>query len=74
MVAKGADYAAFIQTDIKVRKFIQDGYKDAGISSIQIERPAQNAHVIITCARPGLIIGKKGTDSEILRRKLKYDS
>ncbi len=68
--AKGADYAAFIQTDIKVRKFIQDGYKDAGISSIQIERPAQNAHVIITCARPGLIIGKKGTDSEILRRKL----
>ncbi|MBM4211448.1 MAG: 30S ribosomal protein S3 [Gammaproteobacteria bacterium] len=68
--AKGADYSRFVHTDILIRKFIQDTYKQSGISHVQIERPAQNAHVRITCARPGMIIGKKGNDAEILRRKL----
>ena len=68
--ATGRDYADFLQSDIKLRTFIQKTYKAAGISTIQIERPAQNAHVIITCSRPGMIIGKKGTDAEVLRRRL----
>ncbi|MDA9832660.1 30S ribosomal protein S3 [Gammaproteobacteria bacterium] len=68
--ATGIDYSKLVHTDILIRKFIQDKYKQAGISHVQIERPAQNAHVKITCARPGMIIGKRGSDAEILRRKL----
>ena len=68
--ATGIDYSKLVHPDFLIRKFIQDKYKQAGISHVQIERPAQNAHVKITCARPGMIIGKRGSDAEILRRKL----
>lgn len=68
--AAGADYAKNVHSDIELRKYIEKTYKSAGISTIKIERPASNAHVIICCARPGIIIGKKGTDAEILKRKL----
>lgn len=64
-------FVNFLHTDIKARNYLMQAYNQAGISRIMIERPSQqNAHVIIHCARPGVIIGKKGSDVEKLRREV----
>ena len=64
------DYANFLNTDLKVRKFIQKKLKSASVSRIQIERPAKNARITIHTARPGIVIGKKGEDIESLRNEI----
>jgi small subunit ribosomal protein S3 len=64
------DYAKKLQKDIQVRDFLRRKLAHASISCIKIERPAQNAKVTIFTSRPGIVIGKKGEDVEILRRKL----
>lgn len=68
--AKGQDYVKNLHDDIKVRHFLFAEYKQAGINDITIERPGHNAHVTIYCARPGVIIGKKGADVDSLRREI----
>jgi small subunit ribosomal protein S3 len=65
--ANSADYAKYLNTDLKVREFIKKRLANASISRIQIERPAKNALVTIHTARPGMVIGKKGEDVESLR-------
>jgi len=65
--ADSADYADFLNLDIKVRDFIKQKLKHASVSRIQIERPANNAAITIHTARPGIVIGKKGEDIEKLR-------
>ena len=57
--ATGSDYRNYLHADILAREELQKAYAKAGISRIDIERPSQNAHVIIHCSRPGVIIGKK---------------
>lgn len=64
------DYADKLNADIKVRDYLNKKLCNASISRIQIERPAQNAKVTVYTARPGIVIGKKGEDVEILRREL----
>ena len=64
------DYANFLNTDLKVRKFIQKKLKSASVSRVQIERPAKNARITIHTARPGIVIGKKGEDIESLRKEI----
>lgn len=64
------DYADKLVADIKLREYIKDRLKSAGISRVIIERAAQNTKVNIFTARPGVIIGKKGADIEKLRRDL----
>lgn len=64
------DYADKLVEDLKLREYIQDRLKAAGISKVVIERAAKNIRVSIHTARPGLIIGKKGSDIESLRRDL----
>lgn len=66
--ASSANYADYLNTDLKVRDFLQQKLKHASVSRIQIERPANNARVIIHTARPGIVIGKKGEDIEALRK------
>jgi small subunit ribosomal protein S3 len=66
--AERRDFAKKLITDIKVRKFLKKKLATAGVSKIEIERPAQNAIITIFTARPGAIIGKKGTDIEDLRK------
>lgn len=61
-------YADYVHSDSKVREYLEDKLKPAGVSKIKIERPAKNAKVTIYAARPGVIIGKKGSDVEDLRR------
>lgn len=66
----GKDYADKLVEDLKLREFIQEKLKPAGISRVIIERAAKNIRVTVHTARPGLIIGKKGADIEKLRSQL----
>jgi len=56
--------------DIKIRKLIKKKLHHASVSKVIIERPAKNARITILSSRPGLIIGKKGEDIEMLRSEL----
>ena len=64
------DYGDLLMEDIKIREFIKEECKQAGISRVIIERPHKKCRVTVHTARPGVIIGKKGADIEGLRRKL----
>lgn len=68
--ADSKTFPKYIATDFKIRKFIKRKLKDASVSLIHIERPAQKAHITIHTARPGIVIGKKGEDIERLRREI----
>ncbi|PJB68995.1 MAG: 30S ribosomal protein S3 [Alphaproteobacteria bacterium CG_4_9_14_3_um_filter_47_13] len=63
-------YADKLVQDLKLREYVKDSMKAAGISKVIIERAAQNTTVTVYTARPGVIIGKKGADIEKLRRTL----
>jgi len=65
-----ADYGDKLLADIEIRKFLNKKLAGAGISRIVIERPAKKASVTIYCARPGVVIGKKGQDIETLKKDL----
>src|SRR5690625_1462193 len=64
------DYSALLHEDIKLREFLAQRLKQAGVSRIVIERPAKRARITIHTARPGVVIGKKGADIEKLRQDL----
>ncbi len=64
------NYADLLLADIEIRQFLMKKLAAAGISRIVIERPAKKARVTIYCARPGVIIGKKGQDIETLKKEL----
>ena len=64
------DYAQYLNMDLAVRKYLREKLGHASVSRIQIERPANNARIIIHSARPGIVIGKKGEDIELLRKKV----
>ena len=68
--ADSKDYAGYLHTDMEVRAFLRKKLASASVSRIQIERPANNAKVIIHTARPGIVIGKKGEDIERLRAEI----
>lgn len=64
------NYAAFILEDDKIRKFIKQKLNHAGISKVEIERSSKHVRLRIFTARPGIVIGKKGSEIEILKRDL----
>ncbi|WP_148255274.1 30S ribosomal protein S3 [Aidingimonas lacisalsi] len=66
--AEGDSYADKLNSDLEVRRFIAERLKNASVSDITIERPANNARITIHTARPGIVIGKKGEDVDKLRR------
>ncbi len=68
--ANRSAYAKNLLQDLEVRKFLENELKQASVSRIDIERPAQNARITIHTARPGIVIGKKGEDVEKLRTKV----
>ncbi|HEX9157840.1 MAG TPA: 30S ribosomal protein S3 [Syntrophales bacterium] len=63
-------YGDLVHQDIKLRKFLKKKFYHAGISKIEIERAADKAKVNIHAARPGIIIGKKGSEIEKLKKDL----
>ncbi len=73
--ASKKDFAELLMEDFKVRRFIKHHpkrtqYKSAGIDRIEIERTRDEVRVIMHVARPGLIIGKKGQEVELLQEEL----
>lgn len=68
--ADSADYGRLLHEDLKIREFIKNKLKQAGISKIIIERPHKKCRITVHTARPGMVIGKKGADIEKLRKEL----
>jgi small subunit ribosomal protein S3 len=64
------NYSELLHEDLKIRKFLKGKLYHAGVSRIEIERAANKAKVNIHAARPGIIIGKKGTEIEKLKKDL----
>jgi small subunit ribosomal protein S3 len=60
-----------LHKDIEVRDYLKKKLAGAGVSKVVIERPAKNARITIYTARPGVVIGKKGEDIELLRAELR---
>ncbi len=65
--AKGAQYAQNLHEDFRLRKYIKEKLKHAGVAKIEMERAAKKLKVIISTARPGVVIGKKGTGIDSLK-------
>lgn len=64
------DYSAFLHEDLKARAFLKDKLRHAGVSRIEIERVANKTKINIHTARPGIVIGKKGTGIDQLRKEV----
>ena len=69
-MARTANFASMLHEDIKVRDYLKKKLAHASVSKVLIERPAKNARITIFSARPGVVIGKKGEDIEVLRSEL----
>lgn len=63
------DYGDLLHEDLKVKKFLKGKFYHAGISSIEVERASNKLTMIVYASRPGIIIGRKGSEIE----KLKVD-
>ena len=68
--AKGNAYTKLLGEDLNIKSFLKDKLKGAAVSRITVERPAKVARVTIYSARPGIIIGRKGSEIELLKAKL----
>lgn len=64
------DYARFIEDDWRIREFLKKKLYHAGISKVEIERWAKRIRLRIYAARPGIVIGKKGAEIEVLKKEL----
>jgi len=64
------NYADYLNADLQIRDFLRKKLAHASVSKIQIERPTNNAHIVVHTARPGIVIGKKGEDIESLRKQV----
>lgn len=64
------DYAKQLHEDFKIRDFLKKRLSLAAISRIIVERPAKKARITIHSARPGVVIGKKGQDIDVLKNEL----
>ena len=65
-----ADYAKYLHEDIAIRKYLKKRLYTSGVSKIEIERAANKTKINIHTARPGLIIGKKGSEVETIKKEL----
>lgn len=66
----GKEYSNFVLEDFQVRKFLKGRVSQAGISKIEIERAADKIRIRMHVARPGIVIGKKGSEIEKLKKDL----
>ena len=68
--AVGRDFSRTLGEDLAVRSFLLKKLRNASVSRILIERPANNARITIFSARPGIVIGKQGADIEALKAEV----
>ena len=64
------DYDKLLLEDVKLKAELKEKLKSAGVSSIEIERPGNKLRIIIRTARPGIIIGRKGTEIDKLKQDI----
>ena len=69
--ANSKNFSTMLNEDIKVRDYLKRKLSHASVSKVIIERPAKDARITIHSARPGVVIGKKGEDIEILKSDLR---
>ena len=65
------EYPAFVYEDSKIRTFVKKLLYHAGLSKIEIERAGGKVRLILSTARPGIVIGRKGVEIEKLRGDLR---
>jgi small subunit ribosomal protein S3 len=65
--AKGPLYVEYLHEDTRLRKYLKDKLKHAGVAKIEMERAAKKIKIIISTARPGVVIGKKGAGIDTLK-------
>jgi small subunit ribosomal protein S3 len=68
--AGNGNFATMLNEDLKVRAYLKTKLKNASVGRVVIERPAKNARITIFSSRPGVVIGKKGEDIEVLKAAL----
>ena len=68
--AGNSNFASMLNEDLNVRTYLKKKLKNASVGRIVIERPAKNARITIFSSRPGVVIGKKGEDIEVLKSDL----
>lgn len=68
--ANSKNFSGMLNEDVQVRDFLKKKLKHASVGRVLIERPAKNARVTIFSARPGVVIGKKGEEIDLLRASL----
>jgi small subunit ribosomal protein S3 len=64
------DYAKLLHEDLKIVKLVKQRLAHAGISKVEVERMGQKARVTIHTARPGIVIGRRGSEVDQLRSEL----
>ena len=68
--ARGPEYAKNLHEDFRLRKYLKTRLKHAGVSKIDMERAGNKIKIIISTARPGVVIGKKGTGIDSLKAEV----
>ena len=68
--AKKSEFGKYLEKDLKIRKFLEKRLKDAGVSTVEIERNKKRCEVIIHTSRPGVIIGKGGEEIDNLKKEI----
>ena len=68
--ANTKNFPGMLHEDIKVREYLKKKLAHASLGRVIIERPSKNARITIYSSRPGIVIGKKGEDIEVLRGEL----
>jgi small subunit ribosomal protein S3 len=68
--ASKREFSDLLLEDFKIRKYVTDKYRFAGIPTIEIERTRDEVKVVLHAARPGVIIGRKGQQVDQLQDEL----
>lgn len=68
------DYSQWLQEDLKLKKQLKDRLRAAGISSVEVDRMANKLRITIRTARPGIIIGRKGSEIDKLKADLQKET
>ncbi len=68
--AEDPEYADLLREDMLIRDMIEEQLMNAGVSRVEIERFPNQVQVVVWTARPGIVIGRKGTSVKALRRDL----
>lgn len=66
----GKDFGDLLMEDVKIREYLKGKLKESAVSKIEIERAANRVNVTIHTAKPGMVIGKGGSEVEVLRAYL----